>query len=495
MLSKIFCWVLLIGFTVNAQTTISLSGKVTNKSGTAISNAIVTLVGQGLKDTTGSDGAYTITKSNVSVLQPLVPQTEEIWLSNGFLEFSLTNPSPIKIAIFDVKGNLLKKEVSKNASTGFYRFNISENSRATNLLVIKASIGQRQMTFRYMPFSSGKYAVNSSGQYATTSTPVSSGLAQVAAISDTLKVTATGFTAKVTAITSYSQTVNITLDSSNSVSSSDTGRSAGCTKTSSLKSGTYTITSAGLSRQYIISIPSNYDKTHPYRLIFGMHCYGSSMQGVASDSFYQLKRYADSTKNYCIFVAPNGYGSGTPLWNQGEKDHTFFDDMLKIFKDSLCVDTTRVFSCGFSYGAMFTYSLSTNHQKQLRAVACYAPANWNIYLPINTHEPIAYMQTTGINDTTCKWIYSDADSQGGKYCVSGHAKDNGCTIPVTIPTTTSGSKTHICYEFLGCQDKYPVKFYSFDGSHQCAPVDGTSGTDNSKKSWIPAETWKFFTQF
>ncbi|HAJ79425.1 MAG TPA: hypothetical protein DCO75_06600 [Fibrobacteres bacterium] len=69
MRSKILCLVLLIGLTVNAQTTISLSGKITNSSGTAISNAIVTLVGQGLKDTTGSDGAYSITKSNVSVLQ------------------------------------------------------------------------------------------------------------------------------------------------------------------------------------------------------------------------------------------------------------------------------------------------------------------------------------------------------------------------------------------------------------------------------------------
>ena len=53
----------------------------------------------------------------------------------------------------------------------------------------------------------------------------------------------------------------------------------------------------------------------------------------------------------------------------------------RLFKDKLSVDTSRIFCCGFSFGAMVTYSLSLDFQKDLRAVACYAPANWNIYLP------------------------------------------------------------------------------------------------------------------
>ena len=42
------------------------------------------------------------------------------------------------------------------------------------------------------------------------------------------------------------------------------------------KSGihTNTMTSAGLTRQYIIDIPTNYDKNKPYRLIFAMHYHG-----------------------------------------------------------------------------------------------------------------------------------------------------------------------------------------------------------------------------
>ena len=177
----------------------------------------------------------------------------------------------------------------------------------------------------------------------------------------------------------------------------------------------------------------------------------------------------------------------------GDIDHVFVDDMLKLFKGELCVDTNRIFCSGFSFGAMFTYSLSTDKQKQFRAFACYAPANWNIWLPTDKHLPVAYMSTTGMDDPNCQLVHDSTLQQGGRYCALGHAKDNGCIIPATLPTTTSGSKKHLIYDFLG--GLFPVKFCTFDGAHQCYVVDGTSGTDDMTKSWIPGETWKFFTQF
>ena len=73
----------------NAQT-INVRGKVTNQAGKPIASAVVTLVKQGLKDTTGTDGAYAITKNNAAVLPLLTPETEDISMSKGMLEFSLT---------------------------------------------------------------------------------------------------------------------------------------------------------------------------------------------------------------------------------------------------------------------------------------------------------------------------------------------------------------------------------------------------------------------
>ena len=475
--------VLLLGFMINAQTTVNIRGKVTNLAGKGIANATVTLVRQGMTATTGADGAYAITGPIVAVLPDIAPRTEKLSLDNGILEFSLSNPSTVTLEFFDIKGNLLNKELLRNVRSGEYRLNIAQKCQATNLQVIKARIGSQVMTFRYLPLSSGAFAVVSSGAY--TSPAVTDGLAKMAAAVDSVKTTATKFQTKTVAITSYDQELNITLDSAVEGS---TG-SIGCGKElSSIKSGTYTISSAGLSRKYIINVPANYDKTKPYRLIFGMHCMGSSMDGVVREKYYSLQPLATSANIPVIFVAPQGYTDNSPWRISDNKDHTFFDDMLKLFKENLCVDTARIFCCGFSYGAMVSYSLSLNHQKQLRAVATYAPANYNIYLPTNTHEPIAYYQTTGTTDGTCPWVNSDPNKRGGKYCLLTHIEDNKCTAPATIPLATSG--THVSTEFQECMEGYPVKFGSFKGGHS-----GTNSDQGSNVNWIAKETWEFFMQF
>ncbi|MBN1127422.1 MAG: hypothetical protein JXA71_00445 [Chitinispirillaceae bacterium] len=484
------CLAVLIGLAANART-INLQGVVSNTAGQPINGAIVTIVRQGMSDTTGTDGKYSLARTVAVQLPALVPKTEEISISNGALQLTLNNSSPVKVEIFDVKGKLLKNEVLKSAAAGAYRFDIAKYSKTANLLVIKAAISKRELSFPYVTLDNGKSAVNWSGTRAGT---VSGGLAQMAPVLDTLKVTAAGFQIKAMAISSYNnQQQNITLDT---MRGNPPGPSAGCGKAlTDLKSGTYSITSAGLSRRYVIDIPANYDPNEPYRLIFGMHYMCGSMEAIRDGKFYELKTHATTSTTPCIFVAPSAYAADYSkvaadgiVWSQGEKDHIFFDDMLKLFKEKLCVDTTRVFSCGFSFGAMFSYSLSLNHQKQLRAVACWAPANWNIWLPTNTREPIAYYQTTGTSDPTCKWINNDARKEGGKYCLLNHLENNGCTVPSNIPLATG--TTHVSTEFKGCKSGYPVKFGSFVGAHTDQNKD-----PGSTVNWLHKEAWDFFMQF
>jgi poly(3-hydroxybutyrate) depolymerase len=214
---------------------------------------------------------------------------------------------------------------------------------------------------------------------------------------------------------------------------------------------------------------------------------GQVSGGGAVWSFYGLRNQADTAGDPAIFIAPQSQ-NGT--W--GEEDHVLFDDLLAAAEKALCIDTGRVFSTGFSFGAMQTYSLSTSHQSQLRAVAALSPANFNIYLPTNTHQPIGYMSTTGMSDTLTPW--DGGGSKGAKYAAIGHAEDNGCTVPSTIPTAVGGSKAHVCYDFEGCDAGYPVKVCTFDGGHIAAHADGGTGDDGTA-TWIPKATWDFFSQF
>jgi poly(3-hydroxybutyrate) depolymerase len=274
-------------------------------------------------------------------------------------------------------------------------------------------------------------------------------------------------------------------------------RSAGCGKAlGTLKSGSHTITSSNTQREYTIDIPANYNPENAYRLIFAWHWInatddavvnGQVSNGGAVWAYYGLKNQANMAGQPAIFIAPQ---SRNGRWDQ--QDHVLFDDLLTLAKNELCIDSSRVFATGFSFGAMQTYSLSLNHQRQLRAVSALAPANYNIYLPTDTNEPIAYMSATGMSDGTCPW--DGGNGRGAKYAAIGHAEDNGCMVPAYVPTTMSGSRSHVCYDFVGCRTGYPVKACTFDGGHIAAHADGGTG-DNGTTTWMPRVTWEFFSQF
>jgi poly(3-hydroxybutyrate) depolymerase len=258
--------------------------------------------------------------------------------------------------------------------------------------------------------------------------------------------------------------------------------SAGCGKATTLTTGKRTIRSSNQDRSYIIDIPNNYDMNEPHRLFYTSHWIGSTSEAVRDGNYYGLKPQATAAGVPAIFVAPQSDGQ---TWQQ--KDHPLFDDLLAFVKENLCIDTTRVFATGFSFGGMITYSLSVNHQKDIRAAVGIAPANYNIWLPQKTGEPIAWMQTTGMSDGTTPWVNNEQQRTGAKFIAIEHATNNGCTVPNDFPVWRQGG--HICYDFENCDEGYPTKACTFGGGHVGENSDGGGG------NWIATESWKFFMQF
>lgn len=271
------------------------------------------------------------------------------------------------------------------------------------------------------------------------------------------------------------------------------------------------IMSGGANREYIIDIPADYDPSHPYRLIFSWHqAYGSANgnatgQHPAGDgpnfdaenyAYFGLHREATAAKQPAIFVAPAGIGNLPWDFN---RDSALFDALLARVNDNLCIDESRVFTTGFSFGAMMSYSLSITRSAKLRGAVTMAAANYNLPgqpSPMDGAPPIAYFGITGMSDGTCPWVNNDAQKRGGKYCVLTHAEANGCTIPGNIETAMVGSKRFVCHDFQGCQAGYPVKACTFDGQHTPSSInDGSSNGDDGLKAFVPPLAWKFIAQF
>ncbi|HEU5073614.1 MAG TPA: hypothetical protein VFU02_05565 [Polyangiaceae bacterium] len=270
------------------------------------------------------------------------------------------------------------------------------------------------------------------------------------------------------------------------------------------------VNSGGSNREYIIDIPADYDPTHPYRLIFSWHQAYGSAEGNANGqypavdgpnfdaenyAYFGLHREATEANQPAIFVAPQGIGNFP--WDF-TRDVALFDDLLALVTDNLCIDESRVFTTGFSFGAMMSYSLSITRQTKLRGAVTMAAANYNLPGQPEPSDagPVAYFGITGMSDGTCPWVSNDQQKRGGKYCALAHAEANGCTIPGEIQTAMVGSREYLCYDFEGCQAGYPVKVCTFDGGHTPSSVsDGMSGGDDGRNAFVPPLAWQFITQF
>jgi poly(3-hydroxybutyrate) depolymerase len=252
--------------------------------------------------------------------------------------------------------------------------------------------------------------------------------------------------------------------------------SAGCGKPTTITSsgGYKTIMSSGDQRQYVITLPPNYDMNKPYRFLYTSHGQGGEGAKTQREGYYGFVDIPEAA-NSSILVAASGIGG---IW--GAKDVPLFDDILAFVKQNACVDESRVFVLGFSFGGMYSYSLSMTRQKTIRAGIGMSPANYNIQIPTKSHEPIAWMQSTGMSDPTCPWVNDEAKMQGAKFIAMEHSADNGCTGPDPIPTWQSGAM--LCVDLVGCKAGYPTKVCTFNARHTKPP---------GSPDWM----WEFITQF
>ena len=238
------------------------------------------------------------------------------------------------------------------------------------------------------------------------------------------------------------------------------------------------------SRKIYIDIPDNYDKNKPYRLVFGMQCMNGSGSNVAKNEKYYGLMPLDNGKT-TIFVAPDGqcFSNNCPPW--GETDYTMFDELLAKLQNELCIDSSRVFSTGFSYGSMFTNGLSRNHQHVLRGVAVYETADINIWLPEVENKPIAWMGVHDMNDGLCKPEMGKSARNTALKNASAEGKDATLEQP-----EESYSSQHKCYDYKDVDERFPVRWCTDDAGHIWDHKD-----PGQWNSWVPAATWDFITQF
>ncbi len=481
----------------------TLTGTVKNGEGQIVEGAKVALLNLNQSATTDNEGKFTIHEDEDDTGIKKAARVGSYSLNNGVLSFSQGSSAPIQVKIFDMMGNqVFNKTLQGNGS-----IDLSSAVEAQGKYFARIKMGSVQESVRFT--ASGNY----SGSFGMTN----SGSAlrkEITPGGEPLQVTADGYDTLNVKLMSLDTTVELKLTKATSgeqtyafgyaLKNAPTP-SKGCGTNSTLKeiatkngAKNYKMTSAGLNRDFWVSLPQNYDNKKPYKILFAMHCMGSNAEEFATmsgnqdhPSPYYGQQKLDKDNEF-IFVSPHGDTDFMPWRTGDDKDHIFFGELLTLLEENYCIDTSRVFVTGFSFGAMVTNSLAQDFQDRIRAVAVYATADYNIYLPKNKGKPIAWMAVHGKNDGTCD--YSRAKNSALKRILKNNGKadaDGNFTDASSETPQEVGGSGHLCYDFKTVDERFPVKFCSWNGPHQWTAFDN----GNWQNTWVPDEVHKFFGQF
>jgi polyhydroxybutyrate depolymerase len=129
-----------------------------------------------------------------------------------------------------------------------------------------------------------------------------------------------------------------------------------------------TMTVRGNERTYDLTIPTTYDPTRPYPVVFVFH--GSGGTGANVRGTFSFENIAGDA---AVFVYPNGKDNQWDLDSPADEngDVAFFDQLVSNLEANLCVDASRVFATGYSNGAFFANQLGCHRGAKLRALASH----------------------------------------------------------------------------------------------------------------------------
>lgn len=167
-----------------------------------------------------------------------------------------------------------------------------------------------------------------------------------------------------------------------------------------------TITVKGVSRKYILHVPTGYTGSSPVPLLVDFHPIGGSAAGQSGGTQYK----APADKDGAISVYPDGMtGPMGQAWNvkgccTTADDTAFARALVAEVKQLACIDPKRVYAAGFSMGGGMTH-FSACHLSDVFAAA--APAafdllkeNVDICKPV---RPITMIMFRGTNDNVVSY--------------------------------------------------------------------------------------------
>jgi poly(3-hydroxybutyrate) depolymerase len=207
------------------------------------------------------------------------------------------------------------------------------------------------------------------------------------------------------------------------------------------------------SRVYYLDLPTGYNPSTAYPLIFGGSGCGGALTTNGDNGGLPVlpANNQQAIQIGLSYVWPEGGGACFYENGANNPDLPYFDSVLKEIETNYCVDRGKVFAGGYSSGAWLSYMLGLARGGIIRGIS---PAAGGLHpeasRPPDSKQPIAALLLTGADDTA-----NPATGPTG----SDAARDlilsiNGCKGTDTTEWPTCAGCG--CVKYNGCPAAFPV---------------------------------------
>jgi hypothetical protein len=239
--------------------------------------------------------------------------------------------------------------------------------------------------------------------------------------------------------------------------------SPGCRVKEHLAEGEHPFALDGYDRRYVLRLPQNYSNEHPWPLIFALH--GNGGNPDYWDAIGGDRDIRTAFGEEAIIIIPEAinnawrdYEAPPETWPAGmELELNFFDTVYASALEELCIDTTNVFSMGFSGGGSFSGVLGCRRD-YIRAIA--------------VGGSVIYFEDADCTEIPAAWItIGELEYTDGRAAFRDFFRAHAGCAETSMPGTPDG-----CVDYDGCGVGTPVTYCSHAGDHVWPSI----GTDATK---------------
>ncbi len=266
-----------------------------------------------------------------------------------------------------------------------------------------------------------------------------------------------------------------------------------------------TIAHGGLSRQYRLYIPANYDGSKSVPLLFNFHGFTSNNQ---QQEFYGDFRPLSNKEGFIICLPQGTVGGPTnqTFFNVGffpspVDDLGFTNMLIDSISAAYKVDAKKIYSCGMSNGGFMSYNLACNSSRFAAVASVTGSFTGAMASTCKPSRPTPIMEIHGTADNTVPYnglsgalTFLSIDS-----VMNYWVKFNKCNPTPSVTDVTNSSTTDNAtakrFVWTGGQNGVTIEHFKVEGGGHTWPGSPIPIGVTCQDFKAVDEIWRFFKQY